>query len=137
MLGACTRKESLWCTDSDFRKLAPPLADSQKSIEAIRLLPEAERNFNPFPPSPSLLSSSNMSDSSKVPILLDLEELDRYPLQSTSRRELLLLPAPNRSRLLSPTRELALPPPRRGKVLSLALQALKGSLTKNSASLTP
>ncbi|MFS7945303.1 hypothetical protein Hanom_Chr06g00522681 [Helianthus anomalus] len=60
-------------------KLTPPLADSQKRIDIIRLLPEIERSFNSLPSSPSQLSSLNMSDSSKVPILLDLDELDSYP----------------------------------------------------------
>ncbi|XP_022040641.1 uncharacterized protein LOC110943196 [Helianthus annuus] len=72
---------------SDFRKLAPPLAESQKRIDAIRLLPKAERSFNPFPSSPSPLSSANMSDSSKVPILLYLEDLDSYPTPVNVKKE--------------------------------------------------
>ncbi|KAJ0622002.1 hypothetical protein HanIR_Chr01g0015181 [Helianthus annuus] len=76
-----------WLRKADFRKLAPPLADSQKRIDAIRLLPEAERSFNPSPPTPSPLSSVNMSDSSKVPILLDLDKLDSYPTPVMVKKE--------------------------------------------------
>ncbi|XP_021974852.1 uncharacterized protein LOC110869960 [Helianthus annuus] len=46
---------------ADFRKLAPPLTDSEKRIQAIRLLPEIERSFIPYPTSSSQHSSSNMS----------------------------------------------------------------------------
>ena len=55
---------------ADFRKLAPPLADSQKRIDAIRLLPEAERSFNPSPATPSPLSSATMSgkDPARYPV---------------------------------------------------------------------
>ncbi|KAJ0899711.1 hypothetical protein HanRHA438_Chr08g0371751 [Helianthus annuus] len=67
--------------------LHPPLADSQKRIDAIRLLLEAERSFNPSPASPSPLSSANMSNSSKVPIFLDLDELDSYPTPPVVKKE--------------------------------------------------
>ncbi|KAJ0764873.1 hypothetical protein HanPI659440_Chr08g0297051 [Helianthus annuus] len=72
---------------ADFRKLAPPLADSEKRIKAIRLLPEPERSFIPFPTSSSQHSSSNMSDTSKMPILLDLDELDIYPTPIQVKKE--------------------------------------------------
>ncbi|KAJ0621503.1 hypothetical protein HanIR_Chr01g0009321 [Helianthus annuus] len=76
-----------WLRKADFRKLAPPLVDSHKRIDTIRHLPEVERSFNPFPASPSQLSSSNMSDFSKVPILLDLDELDSYPTPVNVKKE--------------------------------------------------
>ncbi|KAJ0681365.1 hypothetical protein HanPI659440_Chr16g0635011 [Helianthus annuus] len=77
----------------DFKKLAPPLADSEKRIQAIRLLPEIERSFILYPASSSQHSSSNMSDyslyanASKVPILLDLDELDSYPTPIQVKKE--------------------------------------------------
>ncbi|MFS7912766.1 hypothetical protein Hanom_Chr02g00133731 [Helianthus anomalus] len=68
-----------WLTMVDFRKLAPPLADSEKRIKAIYQLPDPERSFVLFSASPSQHSSSNMSDTSKMLILLNLDELDSYP----------------------------------------------------------
>ncbi|MFS7995004.1 hypothetical protein Hanom_Chr12g01112781 [Helianthus anomalus] len=47
-------------------KLAPPLADSESRIQAIRLLPEIERSFIPYPTSLSQHSSSNMSGKDSV-----------------------------------------------------------------------
>ncbi|MFS8034464.1 hypothetical protein Hanom_Chr17g01581421 [Helianthus anomalus] len=76
-----------WLRRADFSKLAPPLADSEKRIQAIRLLPEIERSFILYPTSPSQHSSSNMSDASKVPILLDLEEVDNYPIPIQVKKE--------------------------------------------------
>ncbi|MFS7963243.1 hypothetical protein Hanom_Chr08g00735781 [Helianthus anomalus] len=76
-----------YSTSTDFRKLAPPLVDSESRIQAIRLLPEIERSFLPYPTSSSQHSSSNMSDASKVPILLDLEELDSYPTPVNVKKE--------------------------------------------------
>ncbi|KAJ0867056.1 hypothetical protein HanRHA438_Chr12g0558741 [Helianthus annuus] len=80
-----------WLRRADFRKLAPPLADSEKRIQAIRLLPEIERSFILYPASSSQHSSSNMSDASKVPILLDLEELDNYPTPVQVKKETLTI----------------------------------------------
>ncbi|MFS8007660.1 hypothetical protein Hanom_Chr14g01263671 [Helianthus anomalus] len=76
-----------WLRRAGFRKLAPPLADLEKRIQAIRLLPEIERSFIPYLASPSQHSSSNMSDASKVSILLDLEELDSYPTPIQVKKE--------------------------------------------------
>ncbi|MFS7932911.1 hypothetical protein Hanom_Chr04g00373471 [Helianthus anomalus] len=56
-----------WLTRADFRKLAPPLADSEKRIKAIKL-PDPERSFVPFSASSSQHSSSNMSG--KDPVLI-------------------------------------------------------------------
>ncbi|MFS7984779.1 hypothetical protein Hanom_Chr11g00990601 [Helianthus anomalus] len=96
-------------TQADFRKLALPLADSRKRIDTIRLLPEFESSFNPYPASSSQLSSSNMSDSSKVPILLDLDELDSYPTLVNVKKETPETTSSNRSRLLGLTQEPVLP----------------------------
>ncbi|MFS7968930.1 hypothetical protein Hanom_Chr09g00803231 [Helianthus anomalus] len=68
-------------------KLAHPLANFEKRIQAIRLLPEIERSFIPYPASSSQHSSSNMSDANKVSILLDLEELDNYPTPVQVKKE--------------------------------------------------
>ncbi|KAM0031782.1 hypothetical protein Hdeb2414_s0017g00512961 [Helianthus debilis subsp. tardiflorus] len=76
-----------WSRKADFRKLAPPLADSEKRINNIRLLPEVERRFNPYPMSSSQHSSSNMSDANKVPILMNLDELDSYPTPVNVKKE--------------------------------------------------
>ncbi|MFS7910411.1 hypothetical protein Hanom_Chr02g00106031 [Helianthus anomalus] len=76
-----------YSTSIDFRKLAPPLTDSERRIQAIRLLPEIERSFIPYPASSSQHSSSNMSNASKGPILLDLEELDSYPTPVNVKKE--------------------------------------------------
>ncbi|KAF5809935.1 hypothetical protein HanRHA438_Chr04g0173281 [Helianthus annuus] len=76
-----------WLRRADFGKLAPPLADLEKRSQAIRLLPEIERSFISYPTSSSQHSSSNMSDASKVPILLDLEELDGYPTPVQVKKE--------------------------------------------------
>ncbi|MFS7918407.1 hypothetical protein Hanom_Chr03g00200631 [Helianthus anomalus] len=46
---------------ADFRKLAAPLADSEKRIKAIYQLSDIERSFIPFSASSSQHSSSNMS----------------------------------------------------------------------------
>ncbi|MFS7943445.1 hypothetical protein Hanom_Chr06g00500361 [Helianthus anomalus] len=62
-------------------------ADPQKRIKTIRLLPEVERSFNPYPTYPSQFSSSNMSDFCKVPILPDLDELDSYPTPVNVKKE--------------------------------------------------
>ncbi|MFS7978282.1 hypothetical protein Hanom_Chr10g00913701 [Helianthus anomalus] len=59
--------------------MQPPFADSERRIQAIKLLPKIKRSFIPYPASSSQHSSLNMSDASKVPILLDLDELDNYP----------------------------------------------------------
>jgi len=45
----------------DFRKLAPPLVDSEKRIRAIYQLPDIERSFIPALATSSQHSSSNMS----------------------------------------------------------------------------
>ncbi|MFS7978247.1 hypothetical protein Hanom_Chr10g00913311 [Helianthus anomalus] len=76
-----------WLRNADFRKLAPPLADLERRIQAIKVLPEIERSFIPYPTSSSQHSSSNMSDTNKVPILLDLEELDSYPTPVNVKKE--------------------------------------------------
>ncbi|MFS8017024.1 hypothetical protein Hanom_Chr15g01375401 [Helianthus anomalus] len=64
-----------------------PLADSQKGIETIKLLLEVERSFNLYPASSGQLSISNLSYSNKVPILLDLDELDSYPTPVNVKKE--------------------------------------------------
>ncbi|KAJ0716097.1 hypothetical protein HanPI659440_Chr13g0508911 [Helianthus annuus] len=93
LISRATRNEEEWIYKfffvkrTDFRKLAPPLADSEKRIQAIRLLPEIERSFIPYPAFSSQHSSLNMSDASKVPILLDLEELDSYPTPVQVKKE--------------------------------------------------
>ncbi|KAJ0603990.1 hypothetical protein HanHA300_Chr02g0044531 [Helianthus annuus] len=102
-----------WLRKVDFRKLAPPLADSEKRIQAIRLLPEIERSFIPYPASSSQHSSSNMSGASKVPILLDLEELDSYPTHvqvkketpATTSSEPAAVPKPNPKSLASTSKK--------------------------------
>ncbi|KAJ0434740.1 hypothetical protein HanOQP8_Chr17g0670081 [Helianthus annuus] len=76
-----------WLRKANFRKLAPLLADSEKRIQAIRLLPKIERSFIPYPTSTRQHSSSNMFDANKVPILLDLEELDSYPTPVQVKKE--------------------------------------------------
>ncbi|KAF5789592.1 hypothetical protein HanXRQr2_Chr09g0373091 [Helianthus annuus] len=76
-----------WLRKADFRILAPPLADSKKRIQAIRLLLEIKRSFIPYPASSSQHSSSNMSDASKVPILLDLDEHDSYPTPTNVKKQ--------------------------------------------------
>ncbi|MFS7916759.1 hypothetical protein Hanom_Chr03g00181111 [Helianthus anomalus] len=77
-----------WLRKADFKKLLPPLADSERRIQSIRALPETERSFIPYPTSSSQHSSSNMSDTSNVPILLDLEELDSYPTPVNVKKEM-------------------------------------------------
>ncbi|MFS8034438.1 hypothetical protein Hanom_Chr17g01581151 [Helianthus anomalus] len=84
-----------WLRKADFRKLAPPLAGSEKRINTMRLLPEVKRSFNPYPASSSQHSISNMSNASKVPILLDLDKLDSYPIPINVNKE---TPAVNSSK---------------------------------------
>ncbi|MFS7956499.1 hypothetical protein Hanom_Chr07g00655321 [Helianthus anomalus] len=116
------------------RKLAPPLADSKKRIQAIRLLPGIERSFTPYPASSSQHSSSNMSDASKVPILLDLEELDSYPTPVQVKKE---TPAATSSK------PAAVPKPNiksrtsTSKKRKAPLQLLKGSPMRSSVSWSP
>ncbi|MFS8023333.1 hypothetical protein Hanom_Chr16g01450211 [Helianthus anomalus] len=76
-----------WLRKADFRKLAPPLADSESRIQAIRLLPEIKRRFIPYPTSSSQHYNSDIYDANKVPILLDLEELDSYPTPVNVKKE--------------------------------------------------
>ncbi|KAJ0770648.1 hypothetical protein HanPI659440_Chr07g0260091 [Helianthus annuus] len=85
----CKKKFNPWWSglSADFRKLAPPLADSEKRIKAIYRLPDPERSFVPFSASSSQHSSSNMSDTSKMPILIDLDELDSYPTPVQVKKE--------------------------------------------------
>ncbi|MFS7953818.1 hypothetical protein Hanom_Chr07g00623061 [Helianthus anomalus] len=74
---------------TDFRKLALPLADSEKRIKAIYQLPDPERSFVQYATSSSQHSSSNMSDTCKMPILLDLDEFDSYPTPIQVEKETL------------------------------------------------
>ncbi|MFS7945220.1 hypothetical protein Hanom_Chr06g00521631 [Helianthus anomalus] len=76
-----------WLRRVGFRKLTPPLTDSEKSIKAIRLLPKPERSFILYLASSSQHSNSNMSHASKMPILLDREELDSYPTPIQVKKE--------------------------------------------------
>ncbi|KAF5810430.1 hypothetical protein HanRHA438_Chr04g0179091 [Helianthus annuus] len=88
---------------ANFRKLARPLADSEKRIKAIYQLLDIERSFVPFLPSSSQHSSSNMSDTRNMPILLDLDKLDSYPTPvqvkketpATTSSKLTVAPKPN------------------------------------------
>ncbi|MFS7955679.1 hypothetical protein Hanom_Chr07g00645461 [Helianthus anomalus] len=77
-----------WLTRADFRKLAPPLTDSVKRIEAIYKLPEEiERSFVPNQATSSQHSSSNMSDTNKMPVFLDLDKLDNYSTPVQVKKE--------------------------------------------------
>ncbi|MFS8008797.1 hypothetical protein Hanom_Chr14g01277101 [Helianthus anomalus] len=72
---------------ADFRKLAPPLADSRKRIKVIYQLTDIERSFVLFSASSSQHLSLNISDTSKMSILLDLDELDSYPTPVQVKKE--------------------------------------------------
>ncbi|MFS7964546.1 hypothetical protein Hanom_Chr08g00751611 [Helianthus anomalus] len=88
-----TRNKDEWKTkvlsqvERVFRKLATPLTNSVKRIEAIYKLPEIERSFMPNQATSSQCSSSNMSDTSKMRVSLDLEELDSYSIPVQVKKE--------------------------------------------------
>ncbi|MFS7963969.1 hypothetical protein Hanom_Chr08g00744551 [Helianthus anomalus] len=67
-----------WLTKAEFRKPAPPTPESVARIESIYKLLDIERSFLPNQATSIQHSSSNMSESAKIPIVFDLEELDSY-----------------------------------------------------------
>ncbi|MFS7911723.1 hypothetical protein Hanom_Chr02g00121461 [Helianthus anomalus] len=66
---------------------APPLVDSAKRIEAIYKLQEIKRSCVPSQATSRQHSSSNMSDTNKMPVFRDLDELDSYSIPVSVKKE--------------------------------------------------
>ncbi|MFS8000492.1 hypothetical protein Hanom_Chr12g01178991 [Helianthus anomalus] len=74
-----------WLRRADFRKLAPPLAGSEKGSKPSDFFPRLREAL--FRTQHPQSNTPVQTYASKVPILLDLEELDSYPTLVQVKKE--------------------------------------------------